>query len=866
VSFTTRPAVEIGATWATEVGTDAARLQAEVNPLTVQATGRFEYVEDATYQADQPNGFEHAESTSPLDFGSGEALLVRSAQLTGLQPGTTYHYRLVASNRFFPSLTSAPATLTTFASPGASETSCLANQAFRTGPSAALPDCRAYELVSPVDKANGDVITRLNVTGYPTALDQSSVAGSGFTYSSYHAFADPQSAPYTNQVLALRHERGESEEGWQNESIDPLRGGPGILTNEIEDAYKAFLPELDQGWLLQETEPTLDPCAPVGFADLYHRDNSSGAYRALSCSPPSTHAPVLPASKYSPELQGFSADGSHAVFRVDNALESSPTASGATVNESEIRPIHQLYESSGDGDLHLVSVLPNGNPSGSDSSVGTAFNNLVFNHNRLQIITGAVSNSGTRIFWSTGGQVSEDQLYLRINADQDQSTFNSQGECKQPTRACTIPVSATVSPEDVRFQGGNTQGTKALFIVTSGPLEDDLYEFDSEAEPAPASHLIAKGLRLTEVNGVDRIQQQPNILGASEDLSRIYFASEEATPSQQLEGAVEGEPNIYLYDEGTTRFVGALSFADLGNPYGKATALLSISRTARVSPNGQSLVFMSNSRDLSEETAGYDNTDVISGKADAEIYLYDATADEGEGKLRCLSCNPSGARPRGRELLGFGGENAKDVDGWAAARIPAFETQFYQPRYLSDDGHRVFFDSYDSLVLGDTNGREDVYQWEAAGTGGCRSESPSYAAASGGCLSLLSSGQSPADSEFLDASPAGSDVFFTTAEGLLPQDPGLIDAYDARVNGGFLPPRGLPASCEGEACQSPPVALNDPSPASGSGEFAGNVKEKPKSRCAKGKARKAGKCVAKKRKQAKRAHRRAANRTRRAAR
>jgi DNA-binding beta-propeller fold protein YncE len=854
VEFTTLPPLQIDATWATEVGTDTARVNAEVNPLTIHATAHFEYVDDATFQADQPNGFEHAKITGTLDFGSGEAPLARAAQLAGLQPDTIYHYRLVASDPFFLAVTSAAHVFTTFASPVVGAEQCPGNAAFRTGPSAGLPDCRAYELVTPLNKNNGDVLTRSNVTGFPTALDQSSTAGSGFTYSSYRAFADPQSAPYTDQFLAVRHERGQAEEGWSATAINPPRSTQSPLgpAASLENEYDAFSSDLSSAWLLRETEPTLAPCAAAGFADLYRRDSADGAFAPLSCAEPHQGNGV-----FSPELEGFSADGSHAVFRVDDALtvsEGSPPASSATVDESGIRPIYQLYESIGVAQLHLVSVLPSGEASAEDSSVGTAHNNnVVVNHNRYQSVLGAVSADGTRAFWSTGGSVGG-QIYLRFNADQEQSKIKL-GKCSQPTRACTIPVSATVTPEGALFQAANPQGTKALFTVTQGPLKGNLYRFDAEAEP-PSSQLIAKKVQFT----VGPQVSSANILGASEDLSRVYFASEEATPSQQLEGALEGQPNLYLYDEGATRFIGMLSAADLSNPYGTPAQVAPvIERTARVSPDGQSLVFMSNSLALSEATAEYDNTDALSGEADAEVYLYDATANSGTGTLRCVSCNPSGARPSGRELQGFNGNNV-GTNSWAAAAVPHFETQLYQPRYLSDDGHRVFFDSYDALVLGDTNGKEDAYQWEQAGTGGCKSDSPSYVPASAGCLSLLSSGQSPSDSEFLDASSTGKDAFFTTVEGLLPQDPGLVDVYDARVEGGFPPPPNLTPSCEGEACQGPPEPPNDPTPASSSGEFAGNVKEeKPKPHCAKGKVRRSGKCLSK-HKRIKHHHNRHANR------
>jgi DNA-binding beta-propeller fold protein YncE len=812
--FTTRPPVEIGASWSTEVGTGAATLHAEVNPFGVTASGRFEYVDDTHFKSEGGFASTHTEtSTGVIHFGNGEKPVAGATLISGLQPATTYHYRLRAEDTF-GATEGAESTLRTFTLPGP-QPSCT-NKQFRTGASAALPDCRAYELVSPLDKNNGDIITRINVTGYPTNLDQSAATvpgrGLGFTYSSYHAFADPKSAPYTSQYMATRHEVGEGEEGWQTESIDSLRSSPSFLESiELENEYKAFSADLSNGWLVQETEPTLAPCAPAGFADLYRRQSADGALATLSCVKPKLSSKV-----YLPELEGSSADGSSAVFRVDDAL-TADASSATTGTGAETRPIYQTYESSGAGQLHLISVLPSGLPSGVDSSAGTAFSTTIPNHNREQIVAESVSSDGQRVFWSTAGA---GPIYLRENATSEQSL---DGSCDEPGRACTIAAS---EGKPAYFQAATPEGNKVLYKVSAGPSQGDLDEYDIGAETV---NLIAKGV-------------QGNILGASANLSRVYFASTKASAQAKLEGAIEGEPNVYLAEAGASRFVGTLSSTgsepDTENQFGSPIATKPISHTARVSANGASLVFMSNSPGLAKESsAEYDNTNASSpapcgakdeageeGICDAEVYLYDAEADGGEGKLRCVSCEPSGARPDGREIE-QGSNNKRGL--FAAATIPRPQSQLYQARYLSDAGNRVFFDSFDALVLGDTNGKEDIYEWEEAGTGKCTTESSSFVAASEGCLGLISSGRSTADSEFLDASSDGHDAFFTTAEGLLPQDFGLIDAYDAREGGGFPAPPNPTKPCEGEACQSPPEAPNDPTPGSSTFEGAGSAIKKP---------------------------------------
>jgi hypothetical protein len=252
---------------------------------------------------------------------------------------------------------------------------------------------------------------------------------------------------------------------------------------------------------------------------------------------------------------------------------------------------------------------------------------------------------------------------------------------------------------------------------------------------------------------------------------------------------------------------------------------------------------------------GYDNTDADSGEADAEVFLYDAEANGGEGELRCVSCNPSGARPAGRKV---GSKEEGKTQVWVAGQIPGWEYQLHPSRVLSEDGSRLFFESFDALVPSDTNGAVDVYQWQrASGKAQCKEAGATFAKEAGGCLSLISSGESPQDSRFIDASSDGRDVFFTTNESLFSEDPGLVDLYDARIGGGFAP-KSRGASCQGEACQPPAAAPNDPTPASSAFRGPGNAKEgAPRKRCPKGKrkVRRAGKarCVAQ-------AHKRSAKR------
>ena len=250
-TFTTKPPFEIAETFATEVGTDAAIIHATVNPLGIPATGFFEYVDDATYQADKANGHDGFSASlkfpdvdagaAPIDFGSGETAKAASAQLSSLAPGTTYHYRIVVADPFV-ALPGPERAFTLFPGPLSPSNGCP-NAAFRTGPSAALPDCRAYEMVSPVDKNGGEIKVLGSATNFPARLEQSSADGAAFAYSSITAFAGAASAPWTSEYLATRREGS----GWSTAAISPRRElshSQNSVYARFDIPYKAFSSDL----------------------------------------------------------------------------------------------------------------------------------------------------------------------------------------------------------------------------------------------------------------------------------------------------------------------------------------------------------------------------------------------------------------------------------------------------------------------------------------------------------------------------------------------------------------------------------------------------------------------------------------------
>jgi hypothetical protein len=361
--------------------------------------------------------------------------------------------------------------------------------------------------------------------------------------------------------------------------------------------------------------------------------------------------------------------------------------------------------------------------------------------------------------WSEGGALTLLSSAPGATLAASQGAISADGSRVYLTQAGNLYLheGATLKQADAGVGGGGTfQTASANGQIAYFTKASHLYRYASATNTATD---------LTPAGGV------VGVLGAAEDGSHLYYLT--GSGLYLCAGA-----NAAASCEAAVKIAAGADPSD----YPPASA------TVRVSADGTRLLFAS-----SESLTGYDNTDLISGQPDPELYLYNASA----AALSCLSCNPTGERPIG----------AATIPGAIANGAGPYATPTYRPRVLVDGGRRVFFDSADALAQTDTNsstngaGITDAYQWEAQGEGDC--------AQAGGCLALLSSGRSPGGARFLDASADGTDAFFDTDDSLIGTDPGALDVYDARVGGGFAE-AVPPIPCAGDACQVLPPEPGDP--------------------------------------------------------
>jgi hypothetical protein len=814
-TFTTLPAVAIDSESVSQVSARSARFGTTLNPLTLATRYRFEYGTSTSYGSSIP--------VPDGSAGAGRQDVSFSALIEGLEPGTTYHYRVVAQNSFGEERgTDHVFTTQTEEGPGST---------------AKVIDGRGWELVSPPDK-HGSALEAITREG---GLIQAAMGGAGLAYI---AKAPVDSTPAGNrsfaeqQLLATRGAEGwkTADIGTAHEAVAGLRGG------ELSE-YRQFSPDLSAG-IVEPAGAT--PLSPWATERTPYIRESSGEYLPLvtgcpamgeAC--PSTveeHADVPPGTKFGGnEENGRLQTGTGAEFKVaaPDLAHVLITAPESLVSGFENEGHTAVYEWNGGHSLQPVSVLPGGAPVGpTGAAVGQA----------NEIVRNALSVDGNHAFFESAQHLYARDLLAGQSVQLDSPEEGVRAGNGEAGFQYATPDGADAFFTDAANLTHNAtgrQGKRSLYLCE---LAGSVDESSCAAKHALKDLTVGEGGEAADVRGA--------VIGFSEQGSYAYFVANGRLTNNgvPVAGAIQGdcevqeeggECNLYLWHEGVTSLVAVLAGGDAADWKAETGADLS-TVTARVSPNGQYLAFMS-----AQPLTGYDNHDASSGMRDAEVFLYDAAS----GRLICASCDPTGARPTGVLEPNRGTEPTSLVDRvgawsthWVAGSIPGWTpvksgAAIYQSRYLSNEG-RLFFDSPGSLVPHDDNSQQDVYEYEPAGVGACSThlsdQTSIFVGAVEGCVGLISSGTSSEESAFLDATGMGpgglegEEVFFLTSARLAPADSDrALDVYDAHVcisaspcpvTSGTVTPPGC-----GESCQLPSTAPSVVAPASTSPSGEGNV-------------------------------------------
>jgi hypothetical protein len=780
-------------------GTEAT-LSSQIDPGGAPTTYHFEYITEAQYFADGEafgTGKASTPESAPIGSAGDNSEHEATATITGLQANTNYRFRVVAHNDI--ETVDGPSELLYSYSPQVFAP-CAANEQLREeNNSLPLPDCRAYEQVSPADNAEAFIPFGQNSQlGFDeTQLPmQSAAAGAALVYVAEPAGSGTCEGTGNagggegDQYLAVR-----GEAGWSSCDIQPLASNGGT-------AYEGFSEDLLQGILRTGSNESLASGLDGHCGDLYSRETGAGTFAALF----SAQAGEACADE-SPFYVGASSDRSKLVFEAK-----APLAPGA-VRSSGLSGHENVYVSVG-GTVHLVNLLPGASPvAAPDATAGALSGEPSFLTGPGGLFpalnaSNAVSSDGSEVFW-TDLAAGSGVIYARQNAV---DPAGENGAC-EAERACTLQVSAGAAT----YQGATPDGHYAYYTEAG-----ELWRYDTQSEAREA--LAGAGAGVQGVIGVNQ---------TGEDGAYLYFVAEanlaagaearkcEVAPAGPLQTEEEAGKapagygcNLYLLHEGQTSLAAVLAAGDdefAGNDYGTAQPkkgdwrpLLGY-RSAELTPDGQSLVFMSNRQLTSYQnvnTRGECSPGNNLTHSCVEIYLYNAEAQS----IACASCAPSGAPPI----------KAKDAHNEAgkATYLPGdFGSLTQMRRLISADGSRVFFNSDQPLLPQDKNGLQDVYEWERPAQPGeidntCKAENVS--SATGGCTYLLSGGASGSSGSYLlDADETGDNAFFVSRTSFVPgggngEKPNV---FDARVNGGFKGATGAivqPPECKtAEECKEP---------------------------------------------------------------
>jgi hypothetical protein len=805
-------------TSASGVSSTAATLRARIHPNGFATTYRFEYG-----LADCATGT--CASVAGPSIGGGFEPVSVAAEISGLIPNTTYHLRVVAKNE--KGVT---------AGPDRPFTTQIVGTAFQLG------DSRVWEMVSPAQKLGGIIATR------QTGIVQASDSGDALAYLSRGSL---EAEPEGNRQLELSTAVAHREAGaWSSRDLTPPHTEATIL--RLASEYKLFSSDLARA-MLEPTDSTPLSEASSERTPYLWTKGAAAPFTPMVTSKPG-FANVSPAAP-------FAVAPTEGEVTVAVSVATPDLSHIALTSRVPLLPGTQpfaLYEwFSAEGSIEPVSVLPADEGGGvvaaqPGSGVGSVRN--------------SISADGSRIFWSPPSENSETSpaLYLRDTA------ANWTGRLD----LAELGASGAGVPRPA-FQGASSDGSVVYFTdsqaltADASPTGRDLYRCEIGLVGGGLGCLDIEDISAPPVGSGESAEVQGMASALSQDGTRVYFVALGALgagANGEGETARPGEPNLYLWQEGSgLRFLASLADGD-SFVWGKApTAAPNESRlSTAVSPSGRYLTFMSE-----RSLTGYENRNPISDQPNQEAFFYDAA---GQGELTCISCNPSGADAVGElhpeQNLTSGSVDIAGlwIDRWVAATLPqasiganSVGVSLYRPRSVSNSG-RAFFNAFDSLVPGDSNGTWDVYEFQPLGVGSCTAAShgPALTRSGPGCVGLISSGTAAEESAFLDASASGDDAFFVTSERLSVLDVDDIhDVYDARV-GGIKAVTQPVSECSGEACQAMPSQPNDATPASVTFQGPGNLKKGK--RCAKGKRRVGARCVPRKKHRSKAKKRASKNR------
>jgi hypothetical protein len=850
-TFTTLPApptLDGSPPFASSITPTGARIHATLNPNHSPTSFHIDYGTTIAYG-----------ETAPVpDAEAGEAStdIPVATTLSGLEPGTLYHFRLSADNGTGGTQHGVDATF--FTAPGA--------------PAGAIEvTATTVTLTGTIDPHGESTTYRFNYGPSPSygssTANTDAGSGDGEQAVSQQITGLSPSTTYHVQVVATTNgitrtgadgtftTLASGEAGCPNEVLRAENNSTGLpecrayelVTNPFKEGFAPLAHSFsDDGNLMYSSAGNFADNRMGGITNEYLASRSASGWQTAASAP---SGPTYIISGSLSNASAISADSRSSVWPLRRSEQSTNvmdlylrgpdgvvTRIGPNVNPAKLGPESpgshataplplNVVGASADLSHVLISLYgsfgyPGDTSNGSFSLyeyVGTGNDRpelVGVDNTGHQISSGdtcasGISTDGRVVFFDPGGcAAGSSRVWARING-----TTSIEASASECTRTAADPGGACNGPAPANYQGAASDGSRVYFTTTrqlvNGDTDEtsDLYACEIPTDtPAPVG-IANPCADLTEVSGPGSEARVESVVNVSEDGSRVYFVAQGALAANLGTNdatAVAGDHNLYVWQR------------DAAHPAGQTTFVTKLDSNAfgfgtQSTADGRYLLFTTPNQLLPTDT---DNA--------SDAYRYDADT----GALLRLSTDSSGT---GGNADGLGVEISNS----------AFKPD--PPRSaITSNGETVVFWTSEALSPADTNGTVDVYAWHE------------------GQVSLISSGRPEPLSGwmvlFAWVTPSGTDIFFPTTQRLTPADGDTnVDVYDARVGGGFSFPQA--ARCSEEACQpsaSGPPAV--PAPVTNRPGGEGNVKPK---NCPKGKVRKGEKCV-------KKAHKKSPKKTKRA--
>jgi hypothetical protein len=734
---------------ATNVAESSADLNARINPLGYDTTYHFEYGTSTNYGT----------ATQDVDLGDQLDAQLVTAPISGLQSGVVYHFRVIAKNQW-GTTTTPDSTFNFFPS------DCPNSHIRQQTNANYLPDCRAYELVSPGSAGN--------VTLFPGEITKG--ASGGFSFGPELAMTAPNAGGAASAPARFGFIGGEGAIPGLNppnglmDRYVATRTTEGWVTTypgrEADQALVAGRPvcDLAMNVCLDYRIPPLFGGSTVGSKAPYVWDIGG---KSLGRWP--TNLNLVPNGDQGIADDKPSADFSHFVFMsVDTAFAPGglDTPPGSVYDNDIAQKSVVIASYRQNGEQIPQEVAPGSDPNRRTEIAAVSDNG---SHILMAATTNPACDPNSYPFSCPPKLSYPAHLYMRVN---DAVTYE-------------------VSPgADAKYVGMTSDGSKVFFTseehLTAADTDGsvDLYQW---SEATGSITLLSQGNGngnaddctalwdiACDVQPVTTQRPDTDDVLASHSGDIYFYSPEQLDPANP---GVRNERNLYVYRNGAPHYVTTL---DPGTQVDRM----------QISPDGGHMAFLSRT-----QATAYVNTapnDHGIPTQWEEMYVFNPTTEE----VLCASCIPSGEPP-----------TVLTTDTGFAAFEHNLDVKASQSgRFMADDG-RVAFATGDALVPADTNQKIDVYEFVDNGA------------------QLISTGTGDRDTQggavfyptlhtgLESFSRDGNDLYFSTFETLVPQDHNgpFVKYYDARSTGGFpIPASLLPCTAADECHGDASVPTPDP--------------------------------------------------------